>query len=146
MQRRKTTVTAALAGLVLTGMVATTAPSFAAGTASPSPDAAHVHTPKGDGAKALCHRVPKLDKRITNRIKKIEAGASTRGSVKFLEQRIANAKKKNHTAVAKLLGDRLTTREALLPGLKQKLPDLKDVSTWCKANNNGKKAAGSPAS
>lgn len=149
MQRRKTVMTTAIAGLVLTGAVAAGAPSYAADSPSPSPSAsadAKAKNPKHDGAKALCKRVPKLEKRIHKNITRLRAGAGARGSVAFLEQRIDRAKKDGHTAVATFLGDRLTTRKTLLPLLKEKQTDLKDVATWCAANNNGKAAKASPAS
>ncbi|WP_328540347.1 hypothetical protein [Streptomyces sp. NBC_00344] len=148
MQRRKATMTAAFTGLVL-ATTAAAAPSYAAGTASPARTAAaaaHANGPKGDGAKKLCRRVPKLEKRIDKRIKRMEGTAGTRGSIKYLEQRIANAKKANHTAIAAFLGDRLTTRKGLLATLEKKAPDLKDVGTWCGANNAGAKDETAPAS
>ncbi|MFJ9412591.1 MULTISPECIES: hypothetical protein [unclassified Streptomyces] len=141
MQRRKATMTAALAGLVL-ATTAAAAPSFAAAGASPATSdsaAAHTKGPKGDGARKLCHRVPRLEKRIDRRIKRMEGPVARRGSLKFLEARIDNAKKANHTAIAKFLGDRLATRKELLASLKKKKPDLKDVATWCAANNGGAK-------
>jgi hypothetical protein len=143
MQRRKATVTATVAGLVLTGSLAAVAvPAYADGS-SPSPSSsavpqAHPKGPKTDGARALCRRVPKLDRRIAREIKRLEAGVGTPGSIAFLEQRVDNAKKENHAAIAKYLGDRLTARQALLVNLKQRQQDLKDVATWCKANHNGK--------
>ncbi|MGW7003583.1 hypothetical protein ACWGCW_12315 [Streptomyces sp. NPDC054933] len=145
MQRRKATVTATVAGLVLTGSLAAVAvPAYADGT-SPTPSAsastapqAHPKGPKTDGARALCRRVPKLDRRITRELKRLEAGAGTRGSIAFLQQRVDNAKKENHAAIAKFLGDRLSARQALLVNLKQRQSDLKDVASWCKANDNGK--------
>ncbi|MFJ3229963.1 hypothetical protein [Streptomyces sp. NPDC086787] len=146
MQCRKAPMTAAFASLVLAGVVAATAPSYAADTtaaASAASTTAHAKGtkgPKGDGAGALCKKVPKLEERIDKRIKRMEGPVGKRGSIKFLEQRIANARSENHTAIAEFLGDRLTTRKTLLPLLKQKQTDLKDVATWCGANNNGKPA------
>ncbi|MEU5304650.1 hypothetical protein ACH4YO_02325 [Streptomyces noursei] len=144
MRGRRTTMTAALAALALAGSVAAGAPSYAAGSTAPAATAtAHAKGPKGDGAKALCRRVPKLEKRIEKRITRMEAGAGTRGSITYLEQRIANAKKADHQAIATFLGDRLTTRKTLLPLLKQKQTDLKAVATWCGTHHNGTSAAAS---
>ncbi|MFG2140865.1 hypothetical protein [Streptomyces sp. NPDC048650] len=148
MQRRTATMTAAFAGLILATTTAA-APSYAAGGASPATTAAaatQAKGPKGDGAKKLCHRVPRLEKRIDRRIKRIEGPVGRRGSVKFLERRIANAKRADHAAIAAFLGDRLTTRKGLLTTLKEKKPDLKDVATWCKANNGGAKDKAAPTS
>ncbi len=145
MQRRKATVTATVAGLVLTGSLAAVAvPAYADG-GSPSASTstapqAHPKGPKTDGARALCHRVPKLDRRIAREIKRLQSGVGTPGSIAFLQQRVDNAKKENHAAIAKFLGDRLTARQALLVNLKQRQGDLKDVATWCRANDNGKPA------
>ncbi|WP_269855105.1 hypothetical protein [Streptomyces sp. RPT161] len=145
MQRRKATVTATVAGLVLTGsLAAVAAPAYADGS-SPSPSAgtaphAHPKGPKTDGARALCRRVPKLDRRIAREIKRLDSGVGTPGSIAFLRQRVENAKKENHAAIAKFLGDRLSARQALLVNLKQRQSDLKDVATWCKANGKGKPA------
>ncbi|MBT2382464.1 hypothetical protein [Streptomyces sp. ISL-11] len=147
--RRTTTMTTVLAGLVLTATAVAAAPSYAADSASPAGGAsttAHAEGPKGDGAKKLCQRAPKLERRIDERIKRMEGTVGTRGSIKYLEQRIANAKKANHTAIAKFLGDRLDTRKKLLTDLKKQKPDLKGVATWCKANNNGKAGSASPKS
>ncbi|MEU9113560.1 hypothetical protein AB0D04_17690 [Streptomyces sp. NPDC048483] len=148
MQRRKATMAGALAGLVI-ATTAAVAPSYAADSASPAKPvsaAAHAKGPKGDGAKKLCRRVPKLEKRIDRRITRMEGTVGTRGSIKFLEARIANAKKADHTAIATFLGDRLTTRKGLLAALKKKKPDLKDVATWCEKNKGGVKDKAAPTS
>ncbi|MEU4847552.1 hypothetical protein [Streptomyces gilvosporeus] len=141
MQRRKATMTAALAGLVLAATAAT-APSYAAEAQSPATSAtaaAHAKAPKGDGAKRLCHRVPRLERRIDRRITRFEGPVTRPGSIAFLERRIANAKKAHHTAIATFLGDRLTARKEMLTNLKKAKPDLKEVAAWCEANNGGAK-------
>ncbi|WP_371535533.1 hypothetical protein OG217_12610 [Streptomyces sp. NBC_01023] len=146
MQRRTATMTAAFAGLVLAATAAA-APSYAADSTAPARTgsaAAHAKGPKGDGAKKLCRRVPKLEKRIDRRLKRMEGPVGTRGSLAYLEQRIADAKKADDTAIAKFLGDRLTAREGLLNTLKEKQPDLKSVATWCAANNGGAKDKAAP--
>ncbi|WP_369360666.1 hypothetical protein [Streptomyces sp. cg2] len=144
MHGRKRMLSAVLAGLALAGTVAAGAPSYAADSAAPASTAtAHAKGPKGDGAKALCRRVPKLEKRIEKRITRMTGDVGTRGSIKYLEQRIANAKKADHQAIATFLGDRLTTRKTLLPLLKQKQTDLKAVATWCSTHNDGTSAAAS---
>ncbi len=139
MQRRKAAMTATVAGLVLTGSLAVgVAPSYADGSSSSSPSAtAAAKGPKTDGAKVLCRRVPRLERRIERAIRRLDAGVGTRGSIARLQQRIDNANDENHAAIAKLLGDRMTHRKDLLPNLTQRQSDLKDVATWCKANHNG---------
>jgi len=146
MQRRTATMT--VAGLVLAGsLTAGAAPSWADGTATPgsSPTAA-AKGPQGDGAKMLCRRVPRLERRVDRAVKRLEAGVGTRGSIARLQQRVDNAGTANHAAIAKLLGDRLTHRKDLLPNLKSRQTDLKDVRTWCKANHNGRPGSTASAS
>jgi hypothetical protein len=94
--------------------------------------------PTGDGAHALCKRVPKIDRRIQRALKRLDAGAGTRGSVARLEQRVDNAKKAGHTQIATFLQDRLDFRKSLVTSLQQRQKDLNDVRTWCQDNNGGK--------
>jgi hypothetical protein len=140
MQRRKAAMTAAVAGLVLTGSLAVgVAPSYADSSSSSAVVAAKA--PKTDGAKMLCRRVPRLERRIDRAIRRLDAGVGTRGSIARLQQRVDNAKTENHAAIAKLLGDRLTYRKGLLPSLTQRQGDLKSVATWCQDNNGGATAS-----
>jgi hypothetical protein len=130
---RLVVVGVAVAGTLLAG-----GPAFAASGGAASPAA---HAPKGDGAHALCLRVPKLERRIERDLDRLAGGVTVRGSVARLEARVANAKKLNHTAIATYLQDRLNTREALVGTLKQRQADLKGVQAWCGANDNGKGAS-----
>lgn len=147
MQRRKAAMTATVAGLVLTGSLAAgVAPSYADGTSSSTLAAATAKIPKGDGAKFLCRRVPRLELRISRGINRLNAGAGTRGSIARLQLRVDNATKENHAAIAKFLNDRLTFRKELLPNLTQRQTDLKSVAAWCLTNNDGSPAASSSTS
>lgn len=142
MQRRKAAVTATVAGLVLAGSLAAgVAPSYADSGSSSATVTTAAKGPKTDGSKVLCRRVPRLERRISRAIKRLDAGVGTRGSIARLQQRLDNADTENHTAVAKLLGDRLTHRKDLLPNLTARQADLKDVATWCQANSNGSTGA-----
>jgi hypothetical protein len=124
-------------GVAVVGTLLAGGPAFAAsGTASPA-----AHAPKGDGAHALCLRVPKLERRIERELDRLAGGANVRGSVARLQARVDNAKKLNHTAIATYLQDRLNTREAMVGTLKQRQTDLKGVQAWCGANDNGKGAS-----
>ncbi|WP_052434118.1 hypothetical protein [Streptacidiphilus melanogenes] len=127
----------AVVGIAVAGTLLAGGPAFAAsgGTASPAAQA-----PKGDGAHALCLRVPKLQRRIERDLTRLAGGQNVRGSVARLEARVANAKKLDHTAIATYLQDRLNTREALVGTLKQRQTDLQGVQAWCGANDNGKGA------
>lgn len=130
-RRRRRTLLAGLA----------TAALLAAGTGAAAADSSPAPAPTGDGAKALCKRVPKIDRRIERALKRLDAGVGTRGSVARLERRVGNAKKAGHTEIATFLEDRLKTRKALVPMLKQRQKDLADVRTWCQDNNDGRAAS-----
>lgn len=141
MQRRTAATAATLAGLVLTGSLAIgVAPGYAA-TPHAAPVAAKAaragKAPKGDGSKALCRRVPRLERRLDRAVRRLEAGAGTRGSIARLQERVDNANSAGHAAVAKFLGDRLTHRKSLLPNLEQRQTDIKSVADWCLTTRNG---------
>ncbi|MEY9876943.1 hypothetical protein ABH931_006456 [Streptacidiphilus sp. MAP12-33] len=134
----------AAAGLALAGTLLAGGPAFAASAtpgASGGAASTAAHAPKGDGAHALCLRVPKLERRIERALDRINGGVTVRGSIAHLEARVDNAKKANHTAIATYLQDRLNTRKALVPTLQQRETDLKSVQAWCGANDNGKGAS-----
>ncbi|OLZ74758.1 hypothetical protein AV521_04005 [Streptomyces sp. IMTB 2501] len=121
-----------LAGLAVTAVLAGTA-----GAASAAEDTTGAK-PAGDGARTLCKRVPKIDRRIERALKRLDAGAGTRGSVARLEKRVDNAKKAGHTEIATYLQNRLDFRKSLRTSLEQRQKDLTAVKTWCKAHGNGK--------
>ncbi|MFK0160150.1 hypothetical protein ACIQVK_49855 [Streptomyces sp. NPDC090493] len=120
-----------------------TAALLAAGTGAAVADGtpAPAATPTGDGARALCKRVPRIDRRIDRALQRLNAGADERGSVARLQRRLDNAKAAGHDEVATYLQDRLTFRKSLVPTLEQRKQDLADVRTWCQDNVEG--AAGS---
>ncbi|MFF8402132.1 hypothetical protein ACF1AB_15440 [Streptomyces sp. NPDC014846] len=120
-----------LAGLAVTAVLGT------AGTASAA-DGTHTAGPAGDGAKALCKRAPKVDRRIERALRRLDAGAGTRGSVARLEKRVDNAKKAGHTEIAAFLQNRLTYRKSLSTTLRQRQKDLAAVRTWCRTGDDGK--------
>ncbi|ARP72382.1 hypothetical protein LK07_24420 [Streptomyces pluripotens] len=134
MQVRRGTRTL-LAGLAAAAVLAGTAGAAAAA------DGTSAAKPAGDGAKALCKRVPRIDRRIERALQRIDAGADGRGSLARLEKRIDNAKKAGHTEIATFLQDRLAFRTSLRTNLVQRQKDLADVKTWCQ-DNNVQKAAG----
>ncbi|KUN09149.1 hypothetical protein AQI95_04665 [Streptomyces yokosukanensis] len=124
-----------LAGLAVTAVLGGTAGAASAADGAPGAK------PAGDGAHALCKRVPKIDRRIARALKRIDAGAGTRGSVARLQKRVDNAKKAGHTAIATYLQNRLDARTSLRTNLEQRQKDLVSVKTWCQANDNGKAAS-----
>ncbi|MEV6015798.1 MULTISPECIES: hypothetical protein [unclassified Streptomyces] len=127
--RARTTVVSLVAAGALLG---------AAGVASA--DGAGTHpsgAPTGDGAKALCKRAPKIDRRIDRILGRLNGDASQRGSVARLEQRVANAKSAGHTQIETYLNDRLTFRRSLVPTLESRKKDLADVEKWCASHGDG---------
>ncbi|WBO63834.1 hypothetical protein [Streptomyces camelliae] len=124
-----------LAGLAVTAVLA----GGAAGTAAAA-DSTPKPAPTGDGAHGLCKRVPKIDRRIERALKRLDAGAGTRGSVARLQQRVDNAKKAGHTEIATYLQNRLDFRKSLVTNLEQRQKDLAAVKTWCQKNDDGKAA------
>ncbi|MFD8809785.1 hypothetical protein [Streptomyces sp. NPDC059597] len=124
-----------LAGLAAAAVLAGSAGIATAADATPAPKAAG---PTGDGAKALCKRVPKIDRRLHRALKRLDAGKARRGSVARLQQRVDNAKKADHSEVATFLQDRLDFRKSLRTNLEQRQKDLNSVKDWCAKNDDGK--------
>ncbi|MFF9395924.1 hypothetical protein [Streptomyces griseoluteus] len=135
MDARRTTRTF-LAGLATAALLAGSAGAASAADASPGAK------PAGDGARALCKRAPKVDRRIDRALKRLDAGKARRGSVARLQQRVDNARKAGHTEIATFLQGRLETRESLKKDLQQRKKDLAGVRTWCAKNDGGKKDSG----
>ncbi|WP_405604570.1 hypothetical protein OG741_35430 [Streptomyces sp. NBC_01410] len=133
----RTTKTAALAltavAALLTATGAAAADAGTPGTGTPSPGA----EPTGDGAQALCKRVPKIEKRLARALTRLGGDATQRGSISRLEKRVENARKAGHTEIETYLNDKLAFRRSLVPTLEKRQKDLAAVKTWCKANNNG---------
>lgn len=109
------------------GSTPTTAPATA-------PAAAPAAAPTGDGAQALCKRVPKIDRRIERALARLDGGSATRGSVARLQLRVDNAKKAGHDEIATYLQHRLDFRKKLPAMLEQRQKDLTEVRTWCQDN------------
>ncbi|WP_432250719.1 hypothetical protein ACRAR1_29220 [Streptomyces sanyensis] len=99
---------------------------------TPAPD-----TRSGDGAQALCKRVPTIEKRIERALRRIDDDAAGRGSLARLQQRVTAAEKAGHTEVHTFLSHRLTARTTLRTTLEQRRKDLDAVSTWCGAQGEG---------
>lgn len=121
---------AAVAALAATGaLLAAASPAGAA------------ETPRSDGAKAVCKRLPATEARVAKALKRLGGGVTVAGSVARLEKRVAEAKSAGHTETAAYLGDRLTFRRSLVPMLETRQTDLKAVAEWCAARDGA--AAGS---
>ncbi|MFC5889987.1 hypothetical protein RMN57_02240 [Kitasatospora sp. CM 4170] len=126
---------AALGALALAGSLLVAAPAQADGSPSGAPAAAT--TPKGDGAKGICKRLPKTEDRVTKALNRLNGDATVVGSVARLEQRVANAKSAGHAEIQTYLSDRLTARKAMVTTLQTRQKDLKSVATWCAAQGEG---------
>ncbi|SFE10856.1 hypothetical protein SAMN05216251_101540 [Actinacidiphila alni] len=140
----RTTRTAVAATAAVAALL-TAAGTAAADTASPSttpsgaPSTAHKaqkapkfrKAPTGDGARALCKRVPRIDARIDRALARLNGPDTELGSVARLQKRVDNANAAGDTAVATYLKDKLTYRKSLVPTLNQRSTDLDAVRTWC---------------
>lgn len=137
--RTRTALTAATAAIALFGAAGTAvADSTGTGTPSATPSAkAQRKVPTGDGARALCRRVPRVDARIDRALRRLNGPATERGSIARLQKRVDNAKAKGDTAVETYLNDRLTFRKSLVPTLNQRSADLDAVRTWCGTRHEG---------
>ncbi|MER7754693.1 hypothetical protein [Kitasatospora sp. NPDC097643] len=129
---------AALGALALTGSLLAAVPAQAAeqgGSPSGAPSVRAV--PTGDGAKAVCKRLPKTEERVTKALARLNGDATVVGSIARMQQRAANAKTAGHTEIEKLLNDRVAARKALVITLQTRQNDLTSVATWCAAHNQG---------
>jgi hypothetical protein len=126
--RTAVTATAAVAALLA---AAGTAAADSTPTPTASASAAARKAPEGDGARALCKRLPNVDARIDRALARLNGPVTERGSVARLQQRVTNADARGDTAVATFLKDRLTFRKSLIPTLNQRSTDLDAVRTWC---------------
>jgi hypothetical protein len=134
--RTAVAATAALAALLTAGGAAAADAASPSGTPSAGPSAAP-KTPKshkaptGDGARALCKRVPRIDARIDRALARLNGPATKTGSIARLQKRVDNANAAGHTAVATYLKDKLTYRKSLVSTLNRRSTDLDAVRTWC---------------
>jgi hypothetical protein len=124
-------VTAAAAALL------TAAGSAAADTATPKPSTSAPaavgkgKAPSGDGARALCKRLPTVDSHVDKALARLNGPVTERGSVARLQRRITNADAKGDAAVSTYLKDRLSFRKSLVTTLDKRSTDLDAVRTWC---------------
>ncbi|MBY8881245.1 hypothetical protein [Actinacidiphila acidipaludis] len=150
---RTTRTRSAVAATAAVAALLTAAGSAVADSGTtPAPSAA-AKAPTGDGARALCKRVPKIDARIDRALRRLNGPVTELGSIARLQKRVDNADAKGDTAVATYLKDRLTFRQSLVPTLTKRSSDLDAVRTWCGTqhfgagkNSAGKNSAGKSAS
>jgi hypothetical protein len=132
------TTRTALAATAAAAALLATAGSAAAetGSTATTPPSAAAKAPTGDGARALCKRLPRVDARIDRALRRLNGPVTEAGSIARLQKRVANANAKGDTAVAKYLQDKLTFRQSLVPMLNQRSSDLDSVRTWCDAQGD----------
>jgi hypothetical protein len=124
------------AGLAATGALLVPAPASAA-TAAPAAVAPAAADPSdlGPRLERACLRIPNMETRTANLIRRLEGDAETRGSLLWLQAAIDRATESGRTDLAEVLTNRLAVREATLEALKLRLesliPSLKDL---CAAN------------
>lgn len=131
--------TAVAAAAALAALLVAAGPATADGSTpqSPSPTASAPARGSGDGAKALCRRAPRIQRRIDRALRRLDGPATERGSVARLERRVLAAKKAGHTEIATYLDHRLTFRRSLVPTLQQRSKDLEQVAAWCATQHGG---------
>ncbi|MFI6448324.1 hypothetical protein [Kitasatospora sp. NPDC050543] len=128
---------AAVLGIIaLAGSLLAAVPAQAAGgNGAPAGSPTAASTPKSDGAKGICKRLPKTEERITKALNRLDGDATVIGSVARLQQRVTDAKAAGHTEIETYLNGRLTSRKALVTTLQTRRNNLKSVATWCAAHN-----------
>lgn len=142
------TTRTAVAATAAAAALLTAAGAAAADTATPVPSAsarAAGKAPAGDGARALCKRLPTVDARIDRALARLNGPVTERGSIARLQKRVSNAAAKGDTAVSTYLKDRLSFRQSLVPTLNKRSTDLDAVRTWCAAQPFPAKGAGKGA-
>jgi hypothetical protein len=78
-----------------------------------------------------CRRIPIRLERVRAAQHRLAAGATTRGSIAYLEARIARAEAAGQDDAARLLGNRLATRRDLAAALPDVLVRLEDSQQVC---------------
>jgi hypothetical protein len=92
----------------------------------------------GDAGKArlekACQQVPDRIARVEKAEARIKGDVNTRGSLAWLDARIAKATSNNHPDLAEVLTNVKSTRTLLIPVLDQRLVTLKDIQAKCQAH------------
>lgn len=81
--------------------------------------------------EVACARVPPLTERTQKLIDRLQADASTRGSLAWLEAKLDTARTHDKPQLATVLENRLTTRKAKLTLLQDRLTTLSSIETFC---------------
>ncbi|HYJ75855.1 MAG TPA: hypothetical protein VEV65_09670 [Kineosporiaceae bacterium] len=94
----------------------------------------------------LCARVPRAITRTENLEKRLAAGASTQGSIAYLEGRIATAQTAHQDQLVTVLQNRLTYRKQLASFLPQRLELLQTARRTVCAPAPAPSSSSSPSS
>ena len=79
-----------------------------------------------------CLRIPNLTIRTENVIERINGDAETRGSLLWLDGRIARAEEAGRTEMVEVLTNRRAVREATVPVLEERLVKLGELTEKCR--------------
>ncbi len=86
-----------------------------------------------DRIERACLRIPNLTTRTENLIARISGDAATRGSLLWLDAKIAKAEELGRADVVTVLENRHAVREQSLPILEQRLATLGSLAERCAA-------------
>ena len=119
-------------GVVTIGALAV--PSIASAAGSAKGNAAGSSTAKVTRLEKACHRIPAATTKVNAHIAKLQADVNTRGSIAWLQDRIAKAQAKNHPQAVTMLQAKLAERQAALTALQARLTLLTDAAAFCVAH------------
>ncbi len=114
--------------------------AVALGTLVAAPTASAATDPSTDDATAelnarlerACLRIPNMTIRTENAIERINGDAETRGSLIWLDERIARAEENGRDDRVEVLTNRRAVREATVPVLEQRLENLASLADRCR--------------
>lgn len=121
-----------LVGVVTVGALAM--PSIASASSGVTGNGAGSGSAKVTRLEKACHRIPAATTRVNAHIAKLQAAATTRGSIAWLQDRIAKAQAKGKTQLVTALQARLVDRQAALASLQGRLTLLTDAAAFCVAH------------
>ena len=125
-RRRMTAVAAGLA--VTVGALAVAPTASAATTTEPSSETAELNA----RLERACLRIPNMTIRTERAIERINGDADTRGSLLWLDERIARAEENGQEDRVEVLTNRRAVREATVPVLEQRLDTLASLADRCR--------------
>jgi hypothetical protein len=93
---------------------------------SPSP------SPNQTKAERFCARIPKATAKVNKALSKLQADATTKGSIAWLNAQATKAQNDGKPALATMYRDRAKTRTDQVTVLKDRQTALTHASAWCK--------------